>query len=170
MYTCILTNGVLYFVNLNILRKIGFLKGTGSESGGIIDTVPIAGQVSEQLSKVSDSIKKMSNSDVLEAIKLMGVEFFLSTEWGSKSVSWTSSTIGQKNLDAVDMTKYQMTLISGSEMNRILVNIVGLTALDFLLGSKLSAKRAIRRLICQAPIEYEKSLIGYQCPCPKGKC
>jgi hypothetical protein len=170
MYTCVIVDGILYFINLTILKKIGFMKKTEEVSGGVSDSVPGVNAVAHAVEKVEKSIKKMGGSDVLDAIKLMGVELFLKSEWGIKSTAWTSAKIGGDNLKNLDMNNYEMTLISGNDLNKILIDVVGLTVIDILAGSKLSMKRTIRRLLALAPIPKEKELIGYQCPCSGDKC
>lgn len=176
MYTCIIYDGILYFINLSILRKlfkiakISKLSPESDAAGGIIEKVPIVNKVSESIHDIGNNIKKMSNHEVLDSIKLMGVEFFLKTDFGIRSLHWSSEKLGKNFTDIVDMRRYNMTLISGNDVNKILINVVGMTVLDLLTDTKLSAKKSIMRILAQLPIPKERELIGYSCPCVGNEC
>lgn len=174
-YTCVFVDGIWYFINLMILEKVGLFKKDRLADGGALDKVPGVEIVSHATGNLASKIQKMSNYEVLDAIKLMGVEFFLNlllkTAKGYEALVWTFTKIGQENVDRLDFRKYEMTIFSGEELNKILLNIIGMTLIDLITGEKLSLKRTMRRIVAQLPIGKEKEAVGYKCPCPNmGTC
>jgi hypothetical protein len=170
MYTCVLVDGIVYFVNLTILRKAGIFKKHVSTDGGVIESVPVVRDISNAIDNVAYNIEQMTNSDFLDALKLVSVELIMKTALASKAILWSGAQLGNTT-SYLDARNYQMKLLSGDQINKILLNTLGMSILDFLIGEKQSLKRVSKRIIAQLPIEYEKQLVGYKCPCNKaGGC
>lgn len=174
---CIVIDSLFYFINLNILKATGIfkkgkmmgIKGNDEEiGGGVAEDIPITGTVSRGLNSVERKVKNMSNHEIVETLKYMGVEAVLKMAVGQKAVAWVGRNV--KGIEYLDASNYNMRLLSAEEVNKILLHTVSLSLIDLILGDKMSLRKVIKRVLAQLPIPYEKSLVGYQCPCDGPKC
>lgn len=154
MFYCVLIDSVLYFINYSILDKIGLFNIIGTGEIAISGT---EAQVERLLPSILDDVA------ALEAIKEYAVALSLrglkDTMTGSKIDEIISSGV----------TRAPMMVLTFEQTKLIVLEILGLTLIDLILGHSLNWKKTVKRIIAMAPREIERQTIGMPCSC-SGTC
>lgn len=147
MWMCILYDSVLYFINASIYTSIyeALRKKKGREPG-----TP-KGEEEGDITEIVDVKKYNKNTNFMDAVYLGAIQVAI------KYANWSVP---------VNLSGVKMQLMTEDEAKKFLVDIVGLTAIDMIMGKRFSVNRLIRRSVSILAGCYERKMIlGKPCTC-----